>query len=326
MRDSVALAPDGDLRIGVHSGQQYADFSELRALWQTTESLGYDGVSLFEHFRPPIFGPDGPCLDGMTALSALAACTSRVRCTMLVTSATWRHPALLAVAAATVDQVSGGRLELGLGAGGNDLAFRQYGIEQPSMAARLERLDETCRILRALWDGGPVSFEGTHFTLREAHLAPRPVQRRVPLVIGGSGSRTVRLAAEHADVWNCLVMPPEKYRAVADTCAAHCVRIGRDPTAVRRSVTFRTVLAPNASAARRARDAVRGSRQGHAADLSEYISFGSTQECLERLAPYLELGVRDFLLAVRPPLDWTTVERFATDVAPELRKEAARWS
>ncbi|MFE4857463.1 LLM class flavin-dependent oxidoreductase [Streptomyces sp. NPDC056670] len=310
----------------MHSGQQYPDFSELRALWQSAESLGYDGVSLFEHFRPQLLGPDGPCLDGMTALSALAACTRRVRCTMLVTSTLWRHPALLAAAAATVDQVSGGRLELGLGAGGDDLAFRQYGIEQPPMAVRLERLDETCRILRALWDGGPASFDGTHFTLRDAHLAPRPVQQHVPLVIGGSGARTVRLAAEHADVWNCLVMPPREYRAAADACAAHCVRIGRDPATVRRSLTFRTALTSDAASARRARAAVRDGLLGHPADLPEYIGFGSTQECLERLAPYLELGVRDFLLAVRPPLDLETVERFATDVAPELRKEAARWN
>ncbi|RLU86317.1 LLM class flavin-dependent oxidoreductase [Streptomyces griseocarneus] len=314
------------LRFGIHSGQQYADFSGLRSLWQAAEALGYDWVSLFEHFRPRILGPDGPCLDGMTALSALAAVTGRVRCAMLVTPVTWRHPALLAVAAATVDHVSGGRLELGLGAGGDDLAFRQYGIEQPSPAVRLERLDEACRVLRALWDGGPADFTGKHFTLREAYLCPVPVQSRLPLTVGGSGAGTLRIAAGHADVWNSLALPPAAYRAAADTLAAHCARAGRDPAEIRRSVTFRAVLTPDAAAARRARAALADSTDGRSADLPEYVAFGSARECLDRLAPYLELGVRDFLLAVRPPPDLTTAERFVTEVAPALREEARRWA
>ncbi|MET7607957.1 LLM class flavin-dependent oxidoreductase [Streptomyces avermitilis] len=311
------------LRIGIHSGQQYPDFASLRTLWRTAEELGYDWVSLFEHFRPPIFGPDGPCLDGMAALAALAASTPRVRCAMLVTPVVWRHPALLAVAAATVDQVSEGRLELGLGAGGADLAFTQYGIEQPPVSERLARLDEACRIVRALWDGGPVDFAGEHYVLRAAHLNPRAVQRRVPLVIGGAGPRMLRVAAEHADVWNCLALPPAAYAATADTLNAQCERLGRDPARIRRSVTFRAVIARDAAGARRAREALVHSRSGRAADLSEYVSFGGAQECLERLAPYVELGVRDFLLGQRPPLDPTTIERFANEVAPELRKLVA---
>ncbi|QHC31825.1 LLM class flavin-dependent oxidoreductase [Streptomyces sp. HF10] len=310
------------LRIGLHSGQQYPDFASLRTLWHTAESLGYDWVSLFEHFRPPIFGADGPCLDGMTALSALAAVTPRVRCAMLVSPVTWRHPALLAIAAATVDQVSGGRLELGLGAGGDDLAFAQYGIEQPPPRVRLERLDEACRIVRALWEGGPVDFAGEHFTLRGAHLNPRPVQHGVPLVIGGRGPHLLRVAAEHADVWNCLALEPASYAAAAATLDEHCARIGRAPSSVRRSVTFRAVITADARGARQAREAVACGSVGHPADLAEYIGFGTAQQCLDRLAPYVELGVRDFLLGVRPPLDFTTVERFATEVAPALRELA----
>ncbi|WP_078901118.1 LLM class flavin-dependent oxidoreductase [Actinacidiphila yeochonensis] len=314
--DGAGADPLGGIRVGLHSGQQYPDFASIRTVWQTAESLGYDWVSLFEHFRPPLLGPAGPCLDGMTALAALAASTSRVRCAMLVTPAVWRHPALLAVAAATVDHVSGGRLELGLGAGGADLAFGQYGIEQPPARERPAVLDEACRVVRALWGGGPVTFHGEYFQLREAYLDPRPVQERVPLVIGGSGPRVLRVVAEHADVWNCLALPFASYSAAVRACEENCAGIGRDPAEVRRSITFRAVVTRDG---RRARRAVAAGTFGHPADLPEYLCFGSAQECLDKLAPYVELGVRDFLLASRPPVDWRTVELFATEVAPLLR-------
>lgn len=309
-------------RIGLHSGQQYCDFSALRELWRTAESLGYDWVSVFEHLRPPIFGPAGPCLDGIATLAALATSTERVRCAMLVSTVAWRHPALLAMAAATVDQISGGRLEFGLGAGGADLAYEQYGMELPPPDVRAERLDEACVILRALWGGGPVNHTGKHFVLRDAYLNPRPVQDRVPLVIGGAGPRTLRIAAEHADVWNCVALPIGEYAEAVAAISALCARAGRAPAEIRRSVTFRAVIRADATEARRVRDDLTAGTRGRAADLPEYLSFGTAQDCLDALAPYAALGVRDFLLGIRPPVDWASVEHFAADVAPALRELA----
>jgi alkanesulfonate monooxygenase SsuD/methylene tetrahydromethanopterin reductase-like flavin-dependent oxidoreductase (luciferase family)/ribosomal protein S18 acetylase RimI-like enzyme len=310
------------IRIGVHSGQQYPDFATAQRLWHEAERLGYDWVSLFDHYRPPISGPDGPCLDGPSLLSALAATTPRVRCALMVAPPFWRHPALTAVIAATVDQVSGGRLELGVGVGGADLAFAQYGLEQPPLATRYEQLDETCQVLRLLWAGGPADFTGRHYRLRAAYLNPRPVQRRLPLLVGGAGRRrTLPLVARHADGWNCAVLAPDAYaeaaREVDDLCRAQ----GRDPHDIRRSITFRCLLTATPKEAAGARSALEA--RGHGADLPEYVSFGSAQECLDRLAPYAGLGVRDFLLGVRPPVDYATIERFAAEVAPVLRRVVA---
>ncbi|EID79781.1 MULTISPECIES: LLM class flavin-dependent oxidoreductase [Rhodococcus] len=308
------------VRVGIHSGQQYPDFASVQALWHSAERLGYDWVSLFDHYRPPIFGPDGPCFDGPTLLAALAATTSRVRCGLLVAPPVWRHPALTATIAATVDQVSGGRLEFGMGVGGADLAFEQYGIPQPTLGARYEQLDETCRILRLLWEGGPADFTGTHYKLRGAYLNPRPVQQRLPLVIGGAGEcRTLQLVARHADIWNCAALAPETYMRKVDVLDHLCAQEGRKPAEVRRSVTFRCVITSNQAEAVRAHAAIERNANGHGPDLPEYVSFGSAEECLDRLAPYTESGVRDFLLGVRPPVDRGTVERFATEVAPALR-------
>jgi alkanesulfonate monooxygenase SsuD/methylene tetrahydromethanopterin reductase-like flavin-dependent oxidoreductase (luciferase family) len=318
----VVTGGSGAVRAGLHSGQQYSDFSALRELWRTAESLGYDWVSVFEHLRPPVFGPAGPCLDGIAALAALAESTERVRCAMLVSTVAWRHPALLAMAAATVDQISGGRLEFGLGTGGADLAYEQYGMTRPPPDVRAERLGEACVILRALWGGGPVNHTGKHFVLRDAYLNPRPVQDHMPLVIGGSGPRTLRIAAEHADVWNCVALPLGHYAEAAAAIGAHCARAGRAPAGIRRSITFRAVIRADATEARRARDALSADPHGRAADLPEYLSFGTARDCLDALAPYAALGVRDFLLGVRPPVDWVSVEHFAADVVPALRELA----
>lgn len=311
----------GAVRIGLHSGQQYAAFGEIEAVWRTAEALGYDWVSLFDHLRPEIYGPDGPCLEAVSTLAALAATIPRVQCGLLVSHVGWRQPALLAAAAATIDQISGGRLELGLGAGGPDLAFGQYGWRRPSHRVRAQQLAEACEVIRLLFTGGPVSFTGRHFRLREAHLAPVPVQAVLPLVIGGSGpGTTLPVAARHAQVWNCAAVPIGRYAAAAEQFAEQCSLAGRDPASVRRSLTFRVAITQDRAQAVAARARVRSN--GHAADLPEYLCWGSPQECLDALAPYLAHGVTDFLLGARPPVEWRSVERFALEVAPLLRKEA----
>ena len=310
---------DTAVRIGLHSGQQYADFAELRELWQRAEELGFDWVSVFDHFRPPIYGPAGPCLDGIATLAAMACATDRVRCALLVASPLWRHPALLAGAAATVDRISGGRVEFGLGAGSADLGFAQYGVPEPSWPERLARLDEACRIVRALWDGGPVDFAGRYYRLRDAHSEPRPVQARLPLVVGGSGDQLLGVVARHADVWNSRALPLPQYAERVRVLEQACAAAGRDPGEIRRSVTFRAVLCEPAEVPHR-QAALRAGPAG--ADWAEYLSFGDPQACLDALTPYLELGVRDFLFGARPPLDRASIEAFAAEVAPALRSAA----
>ncbi|WP_263166113.1 LLM class flavin-dependent oxidoreductase [Streptomyces sp. SCSIO ZS0520] len=312
------------IRFGIHSGQQYATFSEMVDLWQRTEELGYDWISCFDHFRPPIGGPSGPCFEGTTLLSALAARTSRIRCALLVSAVTWRHPAVAAAAAATIDHVSGGRLEFGIGAAGDDLGYEQYGIPFPPAGERLDMLDEACRVLRGLWDEERTDFEGKHFRLSAAHLEPKPLQQRLPLVIGGEGvRRMLRIVAEHADIWNTLVAEPETYRRRLAALADHAASVGRDPGEIRQSMTFRAVLGEDRRQVEEQRRAVARILPPDSPLWSEYLVFGTPEECVERLKPYRELGVRDFLLGSRPPLDWRTIELFATEVIPALRDDTA---
>jgi alkanesulfonate monooxygenase SsuD/methylene tetrahydromethanopterin reductase-like flavin-dependent oxidoreductase (luciferase family) len=307
------------VRCGLHSGQQYASFPEILTLWQRAEQLGYDWVSLFDHLRPPIDGPAGLCLDGPTLLAALAARTSRVRCALLVSPVTWRHPALLAAAASTIDHVSGGRLELGLGAGSADLAYQQYHLPFPAPGQRVAMLEEACQVLRQLWTGGPVSFQGRYFSLTDAYLAPLPIQSRLPLIVGGERPQLLQVVAAHADVWNTLAGDPASYQAKSAVLYEQCRRLGRDPAEIRRSVTFRAVLDVSAHRARDRAERLLSAHPPNWPDRSEYLVFGTPEQCVEQLRPYLGLGVRDFLLGARPPLDWQTIELFATEVAPTLR-------
>ncbi|MEV8093610.1 TIGR03560 family F420-dependent LLM class oxidoreductase [Kitasatospora sp. NPDC085879] len=308
------------VRFGVHSGQQYSSFDDMLELWQRAEELGYDWVSLFDHLRPPIGGPDGPCFEGTTVLAALAARTSRIRCALLVSAVTWRHPAMAANIAATLDHVSGGRLEFGVGAAGADLGYEQYGIPFPSAGERLDMLTESCEIMRRLWTEKGTDFTGKHFRLTGAHVEPKPLQSRLPLVIGGEGERRMlRIVAEHADIWNTLAATPEVYRHKLDVLARHCADVGRDPRDVRKSVTFRALLVEDERELPARREALARILPPDSPVWPEYLVFGTPEQCAERLQPYLDMGVRDFVLGARPPVDWRTVELFADRVVPLLR-------
>ena len=160
----------------------------------------------------------------------MAAHTSRVRCGMLVLGVTYRHPAVVAKMAATIDHVSGGRLELGMGAAWFELEHEQYGIPFPRIGVRMDMLDEACRIMRSLWTQETTTFEGKHFQLKDARLEPKPVQEHLPLVIGGAGERrTLRIVAEHGDIWNTFYGDVDEYRHKLDVLARHCGDVGRDP-------------------------------------------------------------------------------------------------
>jgi alkanesulfonate monooxygenase SsuD/methylene tetrahydromethanopterin reductase-like flavin-dependent oxidoreductase (luciferase family) len=310
------------LRVGIHSGQQYSTFDALASLWSTAEAAGFDWVSLFDHLRPPLGGPGGPCLDALTCLSALAAITQRVRCGLMVAAPAWRHPGLLASAMTTIDLVSRGRAELGLGAGGGDLAYAQFGIRRPAAADRHEILDEYCAVVAGLLRQPGFTFTGRHFTVTGARIEPRPLQRPLPLTIGASGEhKGLRLVARWADNWNTVVVPPRLYAAKRAAVDEWCAVEARDPAAIRRSITFRTVLAATPSATRQRRDAYRSRLGTGHPDLAEQLDADSPEELIDLLGTYTDLGVSDLIVAFRPPLDLETFDTIATEVLPRLRAQ-----
>jgi F420-dependent oxidoreductase-like protein len=307
-----------DIRFGVHSGPQNTTYEDYRDLWLRAEELGYDWVSDFDHFYPINADPRGPQFEGLSLLSAMAAQTSRVRCAVLVLGVTYRHPAVVAKMAATIDHVSSGRLELGMGAAWFELEHQQYGIPFPRIGARMDMLDEACRIMRSLWTQETTTFEGRHFQLKDARLEPKPVQEHLPLVIGGSGERrTLRIVAEHGDIWNMFYGDVDEYRHKLDVLAGHCSEVGRDPADVRKSLTFRAVLDEDERAARERVAALYGDPPPER--LRKMMIVGTPDQAVELLRPYAQLGVGDFLLGQLAPIDPHTIELVAESVAPALK-------
>jgi F420-dependent oxidoreductase-like protein len=307
-----------EIRFGLHPGQQDATYAELVELWQRAEALGYDWVSVFDHFLPIQSDPTGPCFEGPTLLAALAAQTTTLRCGMLVSGVTYRHPAVLANIVATLDHVSGGRIEYGVGAAWYELEHGQYGIPFPPIGERMDILDETCRVLRSLWTRRSTTFAGEHFQLTDAFCEPKPLQAHVPLVVGGSGERrTLRIVAEHGDVWNTFLGDTDTFARLRGTVlAGHCDAVGRDLDDIRCSVTFRAILRPTEEEARRAAAPMLAA--GDAA-LTAHLLVGTPEMAIERLGAFKELGAGDFLLGSRAPFDWETIELVANTVAPALR-------
>jgi F420-dependent oxidoreductase-like protein len=302
----------GDLRFGIHAGQQHATFEEYLAIWRLAEDVGLDWASVFDHFLPIQSDPTGPCFEGLTLLAAMAAHTERLRCGVIVTGVTYRNPAILANIAATIDHVSAGRMELGLGAAWYEDEHAQYGIPFPPIGQRMDMLDEACRIVKALWTQERATVEGKHFQVRDALCEPKPVQSPLPLTIGGSGERrTLRIVAEHADGWNMFFGDVGEYQHKLEVLERHCADVGRDPAQIRRQVVFQAVLGDTEAQARE--------RAGERAAALDGMFVGTPDQLAEVLEGHRRLGVKDFLLLARPPMDRQTIELLATEVAPRMR-------
>src|SRR4051812_34441833 len=233
------------LRFGIHSGQQNAtSFEEYLSIWRHAEEVGLDWASVFDHFQPIQSDQDGPCYEGFTLLAAMAAHTTKLACGIIVGGVTYRHPALVANMATTIDHVSGGRMELGIGAAWNEDEHNEYGIPFPRIGVRMDMLDEACRVLRALWTEQRPSFAGRHYTLTEARCEPKPVQGRRPGGTGAAGEkRPRRIGAEPATGGNTFSGDSAAYRHKLDVLERHCAAVGRDPAEIRKQVVIRADLA-----------------------------------------------------------------------------------
>ncbi|CAN5869451.1 hypothetical protein BH24ACT3_BH24ACT3_19490 [soil metagenome] len=195
---------------GIHTGLQNTTMSELRAVWYRFDGV-VDWISIWDHFYAADLS-GSHCHEAVASHAALACATERVRCGSLVYCAGYRHPAVLANAIATIDHLSGGRAELGLGAGWAQNEYQAYGIPFPSAKVRLDILEEAVQCIRGLLRDEVTDFAGEHFTLEQARCEPKPVQSALPIWIGGGGEqRTLRIAARWADGWNVPFVSPETF-------------------------------------------------------------------------------------------------------------------
>lgn len=211
-------------------------YPELEQLWRIADNLGFDAVWDYDHFYGPMEHTD-PTFEGWTTLAAMAVVTRRARIGCLVPGVTYRNPAILAKMAVTVDHISGGRLNFGIGAGWHEAEHRGYGIPFPSPGTRVAMVDEALTVIRRLWAEESVNFDGRFFTLQEALCEPKPLQRpHPPIAIGGMEPKMLSVIARHADMWN---MPghegPERWGAVNGRLSEACAVVGRDPSEIERS-------------------------------------------------------------------------------------------
>lgn len=223
------------MRFSVYTGWSMG-WNDLLGLARHVEATGWDGIWLSDHFMPVRGDVTGPYCEGWTTLSALAATVPRVRLGVLVSGNTYRHPAVLAKMAATVDDISGGRLVLGLGGAWQENEHVAYGLPFYTVGERLRRLEEACQVIIGLFENERTTFEGRYYQLLDAPLSPKPVQRpRPPLMIGGGGEKvTLRIAAKYADEWN-VVGSPEVFARKSAVLDQHCADVGRDPSEIQRS-------------------------------------------------------------------------------------------
>jgi F420-dependent oxidoreductase-like protein len=220
------------VRFAFKTAPQNTTWAEMLAVWQEADDIElFESGWLFDHFYPIAGDPEGPCLEGWTALAALAQATTRLRLGTLVTGIHYRHPAVLANMAAAIDVISGGRLELGIGAGWNQQESGAYGIELGTPRERSDRFEEACQVLISLLSEEATDFSGRYYQLAGARNEPKGPQRpHPPIVIGGSGERrTLRTTARYAQHWNFVGGTPEEFARKRDVLHAHCQDVGRDP-------------------------------------------------------------------------------------------------
>ncbi|RAV13196.1 LLM class F420-dependent oxidoreductase [Mycolicibacterium sp. GF69] len=259
------------------------DYPVLERFWRTADELGFPAVWNYDHFYG-LVDPTTPTHEGWTSLAAMAVVVRRARVGCLVTGVTYRNPAVLAKMAVTVDHISGGRMDFGIGAGWHETEHRGYGIDFPPPGQRVAMVDEALTVIRQMWTEETVDFTGRFFTLREARCDPKPIQRpHPPIIVGASQPKMLRVAARHADEWNMPNTDPQQWAAASGGLDEACEAESRDPSSIRRGVQL--FLHP------------------------EQPDQVDTQ--LESIAEYTRLGCQHIVLSFYQPPDVTLLRRCA---------------
>ena len=276
------------LRIGLKASGQWITIDQLRAIWKVGDEGGFDHLWDFDHMASiGPNGPVGPVYEGWAMLAAMAEATKRVRIGCMVTGNTYRHPIVLAKLAVTVDHLSGGRLEFGIGAAWNEIEHEMYGIG--GLDHRVGRLSESLQILKSLFTQEKTNFDGRYYTFKDAIANPKPLQKpHPPFWIGASGETTLRLTARYADVWNIAGGDDSAVRELIGKFEDACGAVGRDPSEVRRSMQF-------------------------------FWDGQDRTEVVEQSAKLFELGITEQVVYMRGDHPDRTAARLA-ELLPELRK------
>ena len=313
------------MKFGVHLIQQNIEMAELRRLWTWADTAGFDWIDASDHFyeAPLVHENHGDYWEGTTIMTALACETKNLRIGSLVLGMNYRHPAVLANALAAMDHLSGGRIELGIGAGWYEDEYRAYGIPFPSLGKRLDILEEGIQVIRLLLTKDHVNFEGEHFTLADACCNPKPLQDRLRIWGGGVGrKRTLPMIARLCDGWNGPYLTPWQFRHLSRVLREACDRENRDFNEIEKSVNLSFHLAASEAARPRAEEHARTVFGGAIDTWRERgLIMGTPDEAKELVAEYQDLGCDLLNIAIRPPLDWEALEAWAREVIPAFSED-----
>lgn len=304
------------IRFGIQATPTRISYADYLANWQACERLGYDVSYVVDHFvlASPDSGP-ASVFEGPTLLSAMAALTTRMRLGIMVAGNTFRNPGVLAKIAVTLDHVSGGRLELGMGSGHTQIEHEQYNVPFYTQGRRIRMLGESVKVVRSLLTQDRTDFQGEYYTFTDAMCEPKPVQSPLPILIGGIGEQlSMRVVAESADIWNNWTSPDlETYQQKLDALQRHCADVGRNPDDIRKSMHIKPLVGETeAELAERAPSQPRNRWQG------------TPEQLIEHLMEFVKLGVSDFIFMLDVPADMRSLELIATKVAPEVRSRGEK--
>ena len=308
------------VHLGINLPAQHTTWAALREAVLAADAARLDSVWTWDHFRPLTGRPDGPFFEAWQLLAAWGASTKHVRVGTLVTGVTHRHPALLAKMVATLDHITDGRAILGLGGAWYEEEHAMYGLRFPPVPERLDLLEETCAAFRLLESQARTTFAGERLQLDEALFEPKPVQARLPILIGGDGERrTLRTAARHADFWHGEGDLDYVRRKVA-VLEGHCADIGRHPREIAPLLTLprRIVLRASLVEARGQlrQEALASGETPRAVGPDEVIH--EVDAVVAAFASYWNAGARGFIVDVNAPFDLETITRLGTEVRPRL--------
>lgn len=279
------------LRFGVKTAQHHVEYADMLRVWKEADGIeALEHAWLFDHFAPILGDLDGPCMDGWTLLGALAVETSRIRLGLMVTGNTYRHPAVLAKIATTVDVLSNGRLDFGVGAGWNEYEHSSMGLQLDPPGKRLRRFEEACEIWKRLFTQHLTDFDGKHYQLKEARNEPKPVQKpHPPFVIGGGGEKiTLRVVAKYADVWNFNGRDLDTFHHKYSVLKQHCADVGRDPAEIECSI-------------------------------QTMIDYDDLQATVDKVQSFVDAGCTHVVFNLLPPYPDGIATRLAEEVIPKIR-------
>lgn len=309
------------MKFGLFTSVSGLTWEQLQTLWQHIEETGWDSACVADHFMPNSRDPIDDTLECWTALAGLALTTRRMRIGTLVTGNTYRHPAVLAKMAATVDVMSGGRLICGIGAAWQKNEHEAYGIPFYSVGERLNRLEEACQVLIGLWTEHKYTFQGKYYQLQDAPLYPKPVQQPYPeLLVGGGGEkRSLRIAARYATHWNCWA-GPQTMKHKLEVLRGHCAAVGRDPATITCSANTPLLFTDNPADIEQLIASVNRRYGWPEPYVRDLLLAGNPAQIQEKIGQLQDVGIDQlFIPTFLPPYTLEALDRLMTDVAPALR-------